>query len=80
MTRHAYGLQFILYSLALHQYLKHRLPGYDYARHFGGIQYLFVRGMDGQTTQTGIYAHKPDLALLDALEALLQPQEVRDAG
>lgn len=33
---------------ALHRYLRHRLADYDYDRHFGGVIYLFLRGMDGQ--------------------------------
>ena len=40
-----YDLQYLLYTLALHRYLRQRLRGYDYARHFGGIYYLFLRGM-----------------------------------
>lgn len=45
---HRYDLQYQLYSLALHRYLRHRLADYDYDRHFGGVIYLFLRGMDGQ--------------------------------
>ena len=40
-----YPLQALLYSVALHRYLRWRLPGYDPARHLGGVLYLFVRGM-----------------------------------
>ena len=32
-------------AVALHRYLRWRLPGYDPARHLGGVLYLFVRGM-----------------------------------
>lgn len=48
MRAHRYDLQYQLYSLALHRYLRHRLADYDYDRHFGGVIYLFLRGMDGQ--------------------------------
>ncbi|AZZ40725.1 exodeoxyribonuclease V subunit beta [Acidipropionibacterium jensenii] len=44
-----YPLQAILYSAALHRFLAARLPGYDPARHLGGVGYLFVRGMTGDT-------------------------------
>ena len=33
--------------VALHRYLRWRLPGYDPARHLGGVLYLFLRGMCG---------------------------------
>ena len=43
---HHYPLQYVLYSLALHQYLKLRLGArYNYTEHFGGVCYLFLRGM-----------------------------------
>lgn len=53
MRAHRYDLQYQLYSLALHRYLRHRLADYDYDRHFGGVIYLFLRGMDGQEGKRG---------------------------
>lgn len=40
-----YDLQYLIYSLALHRYLKQKLPDYNAADHFGGIYYLYLRGM-----------------------------------
>ena len=45
MAHHQYFLQYHLYSVALHRYLAARLPDYDFERHFGGVYYLFLRGM-----------------------------------
>lgn len=45
MRTHRYDLQYQLYSLALHRYLRHRLTGYQYQQHFGGVIYLFLRGV-----------------------------------
>ena len=71
MARHDYVLQYHLYVLALHRYLRHRLPGYDYERHFGGVRYLFLRGMSpGDGAQRGVFVDRPPLALVDRLEAL----------
>ncbi|ROP44770.1 UvrD-helicase domain-containing protein [Pseudokineococcus lusitanus] len=42
-----YPLQALLYQVALHRFLRWRLPGYDPGRHLGGALYLFVRGMVG---------------------------------
>ena len=47
MERAHYGLQALLYTVALHRYLRWRLPGYDPDRHLAGVLYLFLRGMSG---------------------------------
>jgi exodeoxyribonuclease V beta subunit len=47
MARHDYPLQALLYSVALHRYLRWRLPGYEPETHLGGAAYLFLRGMTG---------------------------------
>ncbi|MGE4502218.1 MAG: exodeoxyribonuclease V subunit beta [Thiomicrospira sp.] len=74
MQHHSYGLQFMLYCLALHQYLSHRLPDYDYERHFAGVVYAFVRGMNGENADTGVYHYRPKLTDLERLAACLSPQ------
>ena len=43
----------LLYSVALHRYLRWRLPGYSPERHLGPVQYHFVRGMIGPDTPSG---------------------------
>jgi exodeoxyribonuclease V beta subunit len=50
MTRAHYGLQALLYTAALHRYLRWRVPDYDAARDLAGVHYLFVRGMLGPDT------------------------------
>ena len=47
MQRSHYVLQALLYSVALHRYLRWRLPGYDPASDLAGVHYLFLRGMLG---------------------------------
>lgn len=76
MRAHGYALQYLLYTVALHRYLGHALPGYDYDTHFGGVAYLFVRGMrPGWTTASGepagVFTDRPPRALVQALSALL---------
>ncbi|MGE6983272.1 exodeoxyribonuclease V subunit beta [Kluyvera intermedia] len=70
MQSHRYDLQYQLYSLALHRYLRHRLADYDYERHFGGVIYLFLRGVDGDAGQQGIFTTRPDRELITAMDAL----------
>ncbi|VFP87887.1 exodeoxyribonuclease V subunit beta [Candidatus Erwinia haradaeae] len=55
MQEHRYDLQYQLYTLALHRYLRHRLINYDYQRHFGGIIYLFLRGVNHLEHQNAVY-------------------------
>ena len=45
-----YALQALLYTVALHRYLRWRLPGYDPERNLAGVLYLFLRGMVGADT------------------------------
>ena len=75
MQSHRYDLQYQLYSLALHRYLRHRMADYDYDRHFGGVIYLFLRGVDGEAGQQGIFTTRPDPALITAMDALFAGEE-----
>ncbi|MEJ2589840.1 MAG: exodeoxyribonuclease V subunit beta [Candidatus Thiodiazotropha sp.] len=73
MVEHHYPLQYALYTLALHRYLGLRLPGYDYERHFGGVYYLFLRGMQPSSgAQFGVVAERPPLAFIDALDGVIR--------
>ncbi len=69
MAHGEYDLQALLYTVALHRWLRFRFgDAYDYASDFGGIRYLFCRGMDGRGA--GIYATRFEPALVRALDAL----------
>ena len=67
-----YDLQYVLYTLALHRWLRFRLgAAYDYERDFGGVRYLFCRGLDPTSNDgNGIHALVPPRALIEALDAL----------
>ncbi|MGH8581214.1 MAG: exodeoxyribonuclease V subunit beta [Gammaproteobacteria bacterium] len=67
MREEHYDLQYRIYTLGLHRYLQHRVAGYAYERHFGGVYYLFLRGVTG-AGDTGVYFVRPQLAELAALE------------
>ena len=77
MTAAHYPLQALLYSVALHRLLRWRQPGYDPARHLGGILYLFVRGMAGPETPRvagvpcGVFSWRPPEGLVPELSDLL---------
>ncbi|MES2644198.1 MAG: exodeoxyribonuclease V subunit beta [Myxococcota bacterium] len=73
MRRHLYDLQYLVYAVALHRYLRLRVPGYTFAEHFGGVRYLFVRGMTPATgAARGVHADTPTEALVTGLDALLR--------
>ena len=77
MTAAHYPLQALLYSVALHRLLRWRQPGYDPARHLGGVLYLFVRGMAGPETPRvagvpcGVFSWRPPDGLVPELSDLL---------
>ena len=49
---HHYPLQAHLYLVALHRFLRWRLPNYSPKRHLGGYVYIFLRGIPGEQTIT----------------------------
>ena len=72
MAHSEYDLQALIYTLALHRWLRFRLGGaYDYARDFGGIRYLFCRGLDlTREPSPGVHAQRFTPELVHALDAL----------
>lgn len=50
-----YHLQLSIYTIALHRLLKARLPGYSYETHFGGVFYLFLRGIEPSRPELGVW-------------------------
>ena len=61
MSEHHYFLQYYIYTVAFHRYLESRLKGYDYNTHFGGVFYLFIRGMHpGFGSQYGVFHDRPE--------------------
>ena len=46
MQAHYYILQYHIYTLALHQYLRYQQPDYRYEKDFGGVFYIFIRGVN----------------------------------
>ncbi len=72
MAAHNYGLQYWIYTLVLDRHLQNVLPDYDYKRHFGGVFYLFVRGMVPGRPESGVYFALPDREVLDRLKSCVE--------
>jgi len=74
MAESFYDLQYLVYTVALHRLLGTRLRDYEYDRHFGGVYYLFVRGMRPARGPTaGVYFARPEGGLVSALDRCLAP-------
>ena len=71
MERKLYPLQYLLYTVALNRYLERRIPDYSYESHFGGVYYLFLRGIDNSRPGNGIYFDVPDAGLVRGLTKCL---------
>lgn len=71
MLANQYDLQYLIYTVALHRYLKQRDKNYDYQRDFAGVFYLFLRGMNGKDAQSGVFFDKPAFDLINKLDQLL---------
>ena len=76
MRQKDYLLQYYLYTIAVHRFLKQRLKSdYSYEKHFGGVAYLFMRGIrpegEEMRSASGIYFHKPSQDVVEKLDALL---------
>ncbi|MCI5149068.1 MAG: hypothetical protein D3916_06740 [Candidatus Electrothrix sp. MAN1_4] len=72
ILEHRYDLQYLIYTLALHRFLKARIKSYVYEQHFGGAVYLFLRGMHpAYEPGTGVFAARPPLALIESLDQVM---------
>ncbi|WP_258186970.1 PD-(D/E)XK nuclease family protein, partial [Chromobacterium haemolyticum] len=59
-----YYLQYLIYCVALRRYFSVR--GVDFAARFGGVRYLYLRGVGVEAC--GIWSDQPAPALLEALD------------
>ena len=72
MCEHRYELQYQIYCLALHRFLRSRLADYRYETHFGGVYYLFLRGLPKQ----GIFYHLPKQQFIEKLDKLFDGKDL----
>jgi exodeoxyribonuclease V beta subunit len=76
MRNNYYILQYHLYTLAVHQYLRRRLKRYSYDEHFGGVVYVFLRGVDPASGEEyGIYHARPSQEFVENLSKALIASE-----
>ena len=82
MSQHHYHLQYHLYVLAVQRYLTLRCgEEFDFARNFGGVAYLFLRGMSPKHDPgCGVFFERPHPDLLHALSDLVGPAPGPEGG
>jgi exodeoxyribonuclease V beta subunit len=71
ITERGYDLQYHIYTVALDKYLHTRLADYDYEKHFGGVRYIFLRGVTPGKPELGIFRDRPAAEKIARLSALL---------
>jgi exodeoxyribonuclease V beta subunit len=76
VRRRHYYFQYQLYTAALDRYLRLRLPGYSYEKHFGGVYYVFLRGVDPARPGFGIHHDRLKESFVRKLNGVLS----REAG
>lgn len=72
VEKNHYDLQYLIYSLALHRQLKHTLEDYNVSQHFGGVYYLYLRGMSNKSEYRGkgVYFNEISEDILNQLDEL----------
>jgi exodeoxyribonuclease V beta subunit len=72
MAEEFYALQYCLYSLAFDRYARITIPDYRWERDFGGVFYIFIRGVTAdKSSKTGVFYARPGLDLIRSLEKTL---------
>ncbi|CAL4322850.1 exodeoxyribonuclease V subunit beta [Buchnera aphidicola] len=66
-----YDLQYQIYSLALHKYLKIKVSNYSFNNHFGGIFYIFIRSIEKNCKNNGIFFILPKKSFINNLYKLI---------
>ena len=70
-----YDLQYHIYTLALHRFLQKRISGYSYENNFGGIIYLFLRGVEKEKPGSGVFFDKPAMELIHHMDDYFKQEE-----
>lgn len=70
MKSEHYILQYHIYLTAIDKYLQLRYKGYSYEKNFGGVYYIFLRGIDGKS-DSGVYFDRPSAEMVKRLREVL---------
>ena len=77
MMAHHYPVQAALYAVAVDRWLQTTVEGYEYEQHFGGVLYLFLRGMHPCLGPgAGVFFHRPDVRAMRRWDAGLRARVI----
>lgn len=65
-----YHLQYHIYTIAVKRYLEKKIRDFNYERDFGGVIYMFLRGVRAKSPNTGVFFSKPSADIIKSLERL----------
>ncbi|WP_432220911.1 3'-5' exonuclease [Flavobacterium sp. TMP13] len=60
MNESNYHLQYLIYAVAVNKFLTSKIPNFDFESQFGGVIYLFLRGVR-ENQSSGVYFQKVTL-------------------
>jgi exodeoxyribonuclease V beta subunit len=75
MMHEGYNLQYHIYLTALNAFFSLRDKQYSYEKKFGGVIYVFLRGISPENIENGIFFHKPEKNMILRLSEMLLEQE-----
>lgn len=70
LKKNRYDIQYQIYTLAIHRYLKKHLNNYDYRKNFGGYIYLLLDCCNNKNMKYYIYKTTPKYILIKTLNNL----------
>jgi exodeoxyribonuclease V beta subunit len=76
MVNHGYHLQYYIYAVALKRWLEKTQEFLDFKKHFGGVFYIFIRGVNNENDDGIFYADGKNLVCdIEKLDAVLMEKE-----
>ncbi|QCI17838.1 exodeoxyribonuclease V subunit beta [Buchnera aphidicola (Acyrthosiphon lactucae)] len=71
MIKKRYDLQYQIYTIAIHKYLQKKIKNYNYKDDFGGVFYIFLRAVEPEQKNNGIFYSIPDYSLIEKITTLI---------
>lgn len=75
MEKHRYPLQYMIYLAAFDKYISSVDESYSYSENFGGVRYVFLRGIDANDEKSGIFCDSPEEPLLRKFQQLFEGEK-----
>lgn len=73
-----YDVQYYIYTTALHRLLSKTVKDYSYEKNFGGVFYLFLKGVKKGKEGSGVFFDKPDSSVILELNKYFEGGDAND--